>query len=403
MLPYRTRSGLARALGALALLATIPDRAQAAPPPGPAPAQAAPSAEVPDAPEGPVQDAPDPGASAPDGSAPDTQAEYEAQLAQAVEAWSAGDWPRARTLLAPLVEDLDKIEDPFERERVLRFMADATLLDATLDPQAARQSTRGYVGRLLDSDPQWSPPPGAHSDQLYEVTEELKEARRRERAAACEAELVSCSAGAENERILRERLADKHAQLQQDFDDEMVIVTDRVALNRAVALVPLGVGHFYNRNKPLGATFLSSELAFGGVGLGLMLYRIFGLNCARTKGFAPGSLVCVGKENRDKGVKVRNAEQTFGILFAGTMIIDVVLAQVLFKSTRIVGQRRVRRGDLETLGIDAGDVDAVDPDDPAAPPARAPDDPGSDSAKLEIRPASTIVRGGAGLGLRLRF
>jgi hypothetical protein len=276
-------------------------------------------------------------------------------------------------------------------------MADATLLDPDLDPASAQQLARAYVGRLLDTDADWTPPPGAHSDQLYQVTAELKEARRRERAAACEAELVACSASVENEKTLRERLQVKHDQLQADYEDEMVLVTDRVALNRAVALVPFGVGHFYSRNKVLGATFLSSELAFGGVGLGLLLYRTVGLNCTRTNGFQDGSLQCVN--NRvDHTIRVRNAEQTFGILFLGTMVVDVVLAQILFKDSRIVGQRRVRRGDLDELQEQPGG------EAPASEDAResAPDASPS-SAKFQLRPTSTIHRGGAGFGLRMRF
>lgn len=387
VLPTRTRRALFGALSAL-LVSTLPVgtvRAAFAPP-GDESALGAPSLD-PQVVNTPAAE----------------QEAYGAQLASAVEAWSAGEWSRARSILGPLVESIAEIDDPFERERVLRFMADSTLLDGELDPPHARQRARDYVGRLLDNDPQWSPPPGAHSDQLYVVTEELKQARREERAAACEAELVACGAGAENERTLRKRLQTKYEKLQADYDDEIVIVTDRIALNRAVAIVPFGIGHFYNRNNALGATFLSSELAFGGAGLGLMLYRIFGLDCARTNGFQPGSLVCIGKENRELGKRVRNAEQTFGILFVGTMLFDVVLAQILFKSSRVVGQRPVRRGDLRALGIDASELDSIEPEPEAPAPQSKPSDGSDESAKVELRPTTTVTRGGAGFGLRLRF
>src|SRR5690606_8963460 len=157
-------------------------------------------------------------------------------------------------------------------------------------------------------------------------------------------------------------------------------------------------GHFYNGRKGLGAAFLAGELAIGATALGLFIKRVS--HCDRLSGYQAGSLYCEGL-GREEGVALRNAEQTFGILFLGSLALDVVLAQALFRPYATVKRTRVRRSELGGASDDAGKG--------AKPPAAGKERPGAPSSRLrssdirQVAPAFTLVPGGGGLGVEIRF
>lgn len=337
---------------------------------------------------------PAPQASAPSSTA--TPTDISASVDTAISLWNQGEWMQARQTLEPLVEDPDTIGDVLERERALRYLADATLLDESLTVEQREELATRYISALLDADENWAPPAGRHSARLGELTEEIRKARAAEKAAACDAELVACKADYENEKLLRGRDQATIAAKDQELGKQKVLVQDKIQNNRAIALIPFGVGHFYNRRPGLGAGFLAAEVAFGGAGLGLLLWRRFAINCRRTAGFTEGSLVCEGKENETVGVRARNAEQVMGYLTLGAFVTDIIVAQILFEDITVVD-----RG-LETRDqIDDKSVEQIDADSRAERKAQERGDPAQ--SRLQWRPSTLYMRRGAGVGLRMRF
>ncbi len=335
-------------------------------------------------------------------SAPEPTSEND-KVEAAKRAWSAGDWTRVRTLLEPLVQGDRNLAEALLNETALRYLADATLQDeATLDAPIRTELATGYIERLLASSPDWRPPMEIHGRQFYLLYNELREKRDRAQARECIGEKAACMAdlGETNARVAK--LQADYAQLKKAFGEQEVEVREKVARNRAVALIPFGVGHFYNGRRSLGATFLAGELVFGGVGLGLLIARNF--TCSRQDGFRPGSLSCQGEGDGDPVVHRRWAEQAMGYAFIGSVILDVVLAQVTFRPFLTVKTTRVRRRDLDA----APDADASTPQrggrqgtptgDPPAPRSRR-----QTRDTLQLRPAPTFVPGGGGLGVSLRF
>jgi hypothetical protein len=347
-----------------------------------------------------VRAAPPAGAAAPPTAPPTAVNEASERVEQAIHAWRKGEWTEVRDLLEPLVRDGDGIEDELLRESALRYLAEATLLDEGLDPSERRELVRGYIGRLLESAPDWSPPSGLHGRAFYDLVAQIRSERDAALAEACRGQLLACEADFTELEADHTVAKAAYADLETRFNAQDVAVTEIVKRNRGLALLPLGVGHFTNDNFALGGTFLALEVASGAAGLGLLIYRVSTLGCVRTAGFARKSLVCtvdVDEEERrrleDHVETVRNAETVMGYLFLGSILIDVVLAQVLFKPITVVSREIKPRGELHE-GLDGE----------AKPRTRrrrgVPQSPG---AKLQLRPHPTYFPGGVGFGVTLQF
>lgn len=318
------------------------------------------------------------------------------KLDAAIRAWAGGDWPRVRSLLEPLLQGNARLADPVLEESALRHLADATLQDESLDTTLRSDLATGYIQRLLDSSPDWRPPDDTHSKAFYALYHTLREQRDRSRASQCDALISECTADLGELESKHKQLQLSYAELKRAYENQEVEVHEKVARNRAVAVIPFGVGHFYNGRKGLGALFLTSELVFGGAGLTLLIVRAF--QCERTAGFRPNSLLCEG--DREAVVARRNAEQTFGLLFVGTLALDILLAQVTFRPYLTVKKTRVRRSELQ-----AGDDDAA----PGGKARRQGSGSGEPRKRartrdiLQAAPAPALLPGGAGLGVKLRF
>lgn len=317
----------------------------------------------------------------------------------AIQAWRSGDWARVRALLEPMLQNGGKLQDPLLEEAALRYLADATLQDPDLTTIGLEIAT-GYTNRLLAA-PDWRPPADTHSKQFYDLYNTLREQRDLQNARQCRSELAACSAELAELKVRHKRLADDHDKLVKAYNQQEVEVQEKVARNRAVALVPFGVGHFYNGRKGLGALFLTGEIVFGGVGLGMLLHRQ--TQCDRTAGFKRGSLICQGE--REVVVLRRNVEQTFGLLFVGAIAVDILVAQLTFRPYLTVKKTRVRRSEL-----DAQTDDAPAPGRPGRKAGgKAPAPAGAPRARLrthdilQVRPAPAFVPGGAGLGVHIGF
>ena len=318
-----------------------------------------------------------------------------AALEDAVAAWSEGKFAVAHERLTQIQPALEASEDPLERERGLRFLADSLLLDSAMPADQRDERARAVIGLLLDADPEWAPPPGQHSPELYALADAVVKARGAEKAAACEANLVACRADYGNERILHDRAKEQNEELQAQLAGQKEHVYETVVLNRAVALIPFGVGHFYNGRPGLGAGFLTAEVTFGGAGLGLLLWRTFAIGCRRTAGFAPGSLQCEGKENEIRGTRVRRAEEVMGWLTLSAFVGDVVVSQILFRD-----RRTIDRG-LRDAKPREGDESLEELDEARRKEQAAREADGD--ARLQWRPGTVLTPKGAGMGLRMRF
>lgn len=316
------------------------------------------------------------------------EADANERVDRAIEAWRKGEWTEVRDLLEPLVRESDAgIEDKLLRESALRYLAEATLLDEGLDPKERNELARGYIERLLDSAPDWAPPSGLHGRAFYDLVAQIRSERDSADAAACRGELLGCSADL---TVLQK----DHADLQEKFDNQEIAVTEVTKRNRGLALLPLGVGHFANDNYALGGTFLALEVATGAAGLGLLIYRARSLGCVRTNGFAPKSLTCTfeGEDEADRPrlenhvEDVRNAEIVMGYLFLGSIIVDIVVAQALFKPFTIVDKGMKSRRELEQESQPDGGRRRAKP-----------------KAKLRIHPHPTYFPGGVGFGVTLQL
>jgi hypothetical protein len=319
------------------------------------------------------------------------------KVAAAIKAWENGDWARVRMLLEPLLQGDRTLTEPLLHETALRYLADATVQDESLDPNIRTELATAYIVRLLAGSPDWRPPEQTHSIHFYELYSRLREQRDRAKAAECTGEWKACRADLDEISARHVRLQNDHLLLQRQYADEEIEVQEKVARNRAVALIPFGVGHFYNGRKGLGAAFLSAELVFGGAGLGLLIARLFA--CSRSNGYQAGSLTCSG--DGAAVVARRNAEQAMGLFFLGTVALDIVLAQVTFRSVLTIKTTRVRRSELDAR---KADPKAQKPGTPPAPGAA-----GRPSSRvrtrdiLRVRPRPAMVPGGAGFGVTLEF
>jgi hypothetical protein len=339
------------------------------------------------------------------------------RVEQAIAAWRKGDWTEVRDLLEPLVAEGD-ITDEFLRESAFRYLAEATLLDEGLDPDERQQLAKGYITRLLDANPDWAPPSGLHGRPFYELVARVRGERDALMAEACRGELLSCEADLTELSVDYRVAQDKIAALQEDLANEDVFLTEVVKRNRGLALLPFGVGHFTNGNYAIGGAFLGIELAAGAAGIGLIIYRATNFGCVRTDGFNRKSLVC-SVEAQDEDVPklqdqietVRNVETAMGYVFLGALVLDIALAQVLFRPIEVVekGQKTRRELDAEIAAEAAPELrtprrrepqsgpEPSEPHEPQFGPAPEP------SVRLRIRPHPTFTPTSLGLGVTLQF
>lgn len=328
----------------------------------------------------------------------DASAEASERVELAIAAWRKGDWTEVRHLLEPLVRDGDGIKDALLRESALRYLAEGTLLDQALALSDRTELARGYIERLFESSPDWSPPSGLHGRAFYDLVGQIRSERDQARAEACSGKLLACQADRTELEFDHRSIKDAYAKLEAEFQADNVALRDVIKRNRGLALLPLGIGHFTNDNYALGGTFLGLEIATGAVGLGLLIYRIAGLGCARTNGFADKSLVCIvdARDDQLPGIKdyvekLRKAEEVMGYLFIGSIVVDIVVAQALFKPITIVDRGQVPRSEL---GKEL-QREAESDDNPGK--RKAP------NAKLKLLPHPAFIPRGVGFGVTLQF
>ncbi|MCA9713146.1 MAG: hypothetical protein H6713_31100 [Myxococcales bacterium] len=326
----------------------------------------------------------------------DEERSEQEEVDAAIEAWARGDWSQVRARLEPLVQGGRDLEDPLLTETALRYLADATLQDSALGADLRDQLASSYIDRLLDADPDWRPPEATHGPEFYALVNDKRDKRERARLDLCEAQSVGCQADLEDLTVRYNKLDEKYRELNGKFDKQEVEVREIVARNRAIALVPFGVGHFYNGNTALGATFLATEAAVGATGLALLITRIQGCEPVDNPD-AQETIRCdtsASGKSQDAWVLHRNAETFFGFAFISLLVIDIVVAQILFDPLRVESTRRVTREQLER---EASKTDAE------AGPKRPRRNRKQARATLRPQPVPTLLRGGAGFGVSLRF
>lgn len=348
----------------------------------------------------------------------------EATVEEAITAWRKGEWTEVRNLLEPLVRDGEGIEDPYLRESALRYLTEATLFDEGLEQSEREELARGYIDRLLDADPDWTPPSGLHGRRFYDLVAELRAERDAEATAACRGKLLTCEADLSELRADYRSAQAAYAELQERYDAQEVERVEVRQRNRAVSFVPLGVGHFTNGRFAIGGSFLALEAAAGIAGLSLIVYRNTALGCQRTAGFAAESLQCVVDASSEETLDavrqrvgvLRNVEAAMGWTFIGLVILDVTLSQVLFEPYEFVDKGAVPRSELEAADAERsrrdrrrdpreGSEDEAEAGEDAEPPAGPPPRSGADqpSAKLRLRPSPMFLPGGGGLGVLIEF
>jgi hypothetical protein len=337
------------------------------------------------------------------------------RVEQAIAAWRKGDWTGVRDLLEPIVREAD-IPDEFLRESALRYLAEATLLDEGLDPAEREQLAKGYITRLLDVSPDWTPPSGLHGRPFYELVARVRGERDALLAEACRGQLLSCEADLTELSVDYRVAQDKIIALQEDLASEDVFLTEVVKRNRGLALLPFGVGHFTNGNYAIGGTFLGLEVAAGAVGIGMIIYRATNYGCVRTDGFNRKSLVC-SVDAPDEDVPklrneieaVRNAEAVMGYVFLGSVVLDIALAQVLFRPIEVVEKGKKTRRELEAeIAADAvpdtrrqGGREPQTDREPQG--AEQPEPAPEPSVRLRIRPHPTFTPTSVGFGVSMQF
>ncbi len=324
------------------------------------------------------------------------QREQQAEVDAAIEAWARGDWSQVRARLEPMLQGGRSLEDRLLTETALRYLADATLQDPNLGVDLRKQLAAGYIDRLLEADPNWRPPEATHGTEFENLVNKKREKRDRDRLDVCEAQAVGCQADLEDLQVRHLKLERDYTKLKQDFGQQEIEIREKVARNRAIALLPFGIGHFYNGNTALGASFLAGEAAVGATGLALLITRIQG--CERVDNpDAQETIRCdtssAGK-SQDQWVLHRNAETFFGYAFITLLVVDIVIAQILFEPYRTETTRRIKRDDLER---ESGDSAAGE--EPKRPRRNRKQARGT----LRPRPMPTLLRGGAGFGVSLRF
>ena len=308
-------------------------------------------------------------------------------------AWGRGEYTEARRLLEPVTE-AGELTDPLRREKVLTYLADATLHDPTLPEDERRRRAAAHLDALMDADPDWRMPQDIYTPELFSLYLDLRMDRARRQGAQCRADLVACRTDLDNVQAELGAWKNKHAQLQRAYQEQEVEVRDREARSRVFAIFPLGIGHFYNGDRALGAVFLSAEAVFGAAGLGLLIYRVTADGCRRTRQFQAGSLVCEAREDEDPTeqredvVGRRKAEEVMGWMLLGTLVADIIVAQIRFQPYKTTNVRRIKRRELE-----GGDAE----------PEPARQRRSRERPRAKVRPAPAYIPGGGGLGVKVRF
>lgn len=273
-------------------------------------------------------------------------------LARAESLWAAGKFTEARRLLEPLAEN-GPMDDRLFREKVLTVLADASMNDPELPEDERREQATQHLDRLMDRDRSWRMPPNLFSFELFNLYLDLRMERAERAGETCSANLVACQSSVDNAASEIRRRDEAYSKLRERYAEQEVEVRERVARSRIFAALPFGIGQFYNGDRALGATFLATEVALGLTGLALLINRTWQDRCSRTRGFQEGSLVCdprnPGTTHEDLKNR-RRAEETMAWLFLGTIVVDVVVAQIRFRPYELTAVRRVKRRDLDNKG-----------------------------------------------------
>ncbi len=277
----------------------------------------------------------------------------EAAVARAEQAWGRGDWTEVRELLEPIATDPAGLQDSRRREKALCLLADATVNDPALDENARRIQAASHLERLLDLEPDWRLPPAIYSPDLFELFADVQGERSRRTSDQCEADIMACEADLADTAAELRDLQRRYKALEQSYREQTVEVREQVARTRALALIPFGIGHFYNREPGLGGAFLGTEAVLGITGLTLILYRTIADGCRREQGFRRGSLMC-GNRNLSGILRRRKAEEAIGWVFIGTMILDVALAQYRFRPIKTESVTQVPRSELDAREEESG-------------------------------------------------
>lgn len=273
-----------------------------------------------------------------------TPPDREAAVGAAEEAWNRGDFLEVRGFLEPIADN-DPLDDRVEREKVLVLLADATLSDSTLPSDERQVRVTGHLTRLMDTNPQWRLPRKVYSPELYDLYLDVREQRLANAGSQCEADKLACEADAD---AVGADLSDTQQDLdalQKQYDSQEVAIGEK--RSRALALIPLGISHFFNGDRAIGAVFLAAEAGFGIAGLSLLAVRATVHGCDRTRDFQPGSLVCNprGDTTERDVVRRRQAEEGMAWLFVGTVVLDILIAQLRFKEFEFTD--KVPRSELE--------------------------------------------------------
>ncbi|MEM7157510.1 MAG: hypothetical protein AAF799_32015 [Myxococcota bacterium] len=282
---------------------------------------------------------------APPAPAPASATDEEA-VEQAQAAWSRGGWAEVRSILEPVADDTERLTDARMREKALCLLADATVNDPELDVEMRRQDASQYLERLLDADPSWRLPPAIYSPELFELFADVQDQRSEQKSMQCDADRNACKADLAEANASIDQWRADYETLEQKYEDQEIEVRDRVARTRIFAAFPAGIGHFYNGEPGLGATFLATEAVLGLTGLTLILYRNIADGCQRDQGFQRGSLVCSNRD-LDGIVRRRKVEEAMGWMFLGSIALDILIAQLRFRPYTLTGKERVPRRELD--------------------------------------------------------
>ncbi len=323
-----------------------------------------------------------------------------AALREADEAWRRGDYAEVRRWLEPIAGDPQVKLEPQDEQAMLVLLADATLSDTSLDATDRRDQARSHLDRLLDDHPSWRMPRDIYTPELYDLYVEVRVDRAGRQGQKCEAGLIVCKSekATADDTIATEQK--KRADLQKRYDAQEVEVREVVQRTRILAAIPGGFGHFYNGSPALGGTFLAAELIFGAAGLGLIIRRNVVDGCRRTRGFQSGSLVCdirgendaaVIEERRDQIARRRKAEEAMAWFLLGTVALDILIAQILFKPTRTKTVDRKARKELDAAG--------KTPDGAQGRRSK----PRAGRPRARLRAAPSVGPHGVGLGFDVRF
>lgn len=304
----------------------------------------------------------------------------EAAVMAAEEAWNRGDFLEVRGILEPIV-DSDPLDDRVEREKVLVLLADATLSDSTLPSDERQVRVTGHLSRLMDTNTQWRLPRKVYSPELYDLYLDVRERRLANAGSQCEADKLACEADADAVGADLSDTLQALDKLQKQYDSQEVEIGEK--RSRALALIPLGISHFFNGDRALGATFLAAEAGFGIAGLSLLAVRATVHGCRRTRNFQSGSLVCNPRSGTTEEdiVTRRQAEEAMGWLFLGTVVLDVLFAQLRFKEFEFTD--KVPRSELDNY------------DQRKRRRGR--------NRRATVRPTTGASRKGASMGLRVDF